>query len=158
MRVTTDSKEETGRGIRQSMSDLHTWVGLLLGWVLYAMFLTGTVSYFKDELSQWARPELARLAETPDAAVVAQRIATELATAAAGTSQWSIRVPDGRNTSVYAFWRTPPGGEGRRGFSEGNFDPATGQKVTSRGTLGGEFFFRFHFQFHYMPVQWGRQN
>ena len=31
-------------GIRQTMSDLHTWVGLLLGWFLYAMFLTGTVS------------------------------------------------------------------------------------------------------------------
>ena len=39
-----------GPGIRQSMSSLHTWAGLLLGWVLYAMFLTGTVSYFKDEL------------------------------------------------------------------------------------------------------------
>ena len=32
------------RGIRQTMSELHTWTGLLLGWVLYAMFLTGSVS------------------------------------------------------------------------------------------------------------------
>ena len=31
-------------GIRQTMSDLHIWTGLLVGWVLYAMFLTGTVS------------------------------------------------------------------------------------------------------------------
>ena len=37
-------------GIRQTMSDLHTWTGLLAGWILYAMFLTGTVSYFKDEI------------------------------------------------------------------------------------------------------------
>ncbi|MGM4964624.1 PepSY-associated TM helix domain-containing protein [Tardiphaga sp. 1201_B9_N1_1] len=138
------------------MSSLHTWVGLLLGWVLYAMFLTGTVSYFKDELSQWMRPELARLVEVPDQAVVAQRIANELGDIAAGTSQWSIRLPDARNNSAYAFWRTAPRGTGQRAFGEGNFDPATGQKVTSRETLGGEFFYRFHFQFHYMPVLWGR--
>lgn len=150
-----DKEAQTaGRGIRQSMSGLHTWAGLLLGWVLYAMFLTGTVSYFKDELSQWMRPELARLSQVPDQAAVAQRIADELGNLAAGSSQWSIRLPDGRNNSVYAFWRTR--GQGQRAFGEANFDPATGQKVSSRETQGGEFFFRFHFQLHYMPVVWGR--
>ena len=90
-----------GPGIRQSMSSLHTWAGLLLGWVLYAMFLTGTVSYFKDELSQWMRPELPRLSQIPDQAAVAQRVADELGNIAAGTSQWSIRLPDERNNSAY---------------------------------------------------------
>lgn len=155
--MTSESdRDDTGRGIRQSMSDLHTWVGLLLGWILYAMFLTGTVSYFKDELSQWARPELARLAERPDAAVVAQRVANTFDKIAPGTSQWSVRLPDDRNNSAYAFWRTAPREPGQRGFAEGHFDPATGERVNSRDTLGGEFFYRFHFQFHYMPVVWGR--
>jgi uncharacterized iron-regulated membrane protein len=155
--VKTDNDVQVaGRGIRQSMSSLHTWAGLMLGWILYAMFLTGTVSYFKDELSQWMRPELPRLAQIPDQAVVAQRIADDLGNVAAGTSQWSIRLPDARNNSVYAFWRTPTRDPGGRAFDEGSFDPATGQRVTSRGTLGGEFFYRFHFQFHYMPVIWGR--
>ena len=155
--MTTKSEQESaGRGIRQSMSDLHTWVGLLLGWVLYAMFLTGTVSYFKDELSQWARPELARLTERTDAAVVAQRIATVFDKVAPGTSQWSVRLPDDRNNSAYAFWRTASREPGQRGFAEGHFDPATGERVNARDTLGGDFFYRFHFQFHYMPVPWGR--
>lgn len=150
-----DKEAQTaGRGIRQSMSGLHTWAGLLLGWVLYAMFLTGTVSYFKDELSQWTRPELARLSQVPDQAAVAQRVADELGNVAAGSSQWSIRLPDGRSNSVYAFWRTR--GQGQRAFGEANFDPATGQKVSARETQGGEFFFRFHFQLHYLPVVWGR--
>jgi uncharacterized iron-regulated membrane protein len=154
---TDDNARVAGRGIRQSMSDLHTWAGLLLGWVLYAMFLTGTVSYFKDELSQWMRPELARLSQAPDQAVVAQKIADELGNIAPGTSQWSIRLPDARNNSAYVFWRSSGRNAGQqRAFGEGNFDPATGHKVTSRETLGGEFFFRFHFQFHYMPVVWGR--
>ena len=143
-------------GLRQTMADLHTWVGLLLGWVLFAMFLTGTVAYFKDELSQWMRPELPMQASVPDPALVAQRMADRFAEQIAGASQWSIRVPDARTNSVYAFWRAPRGAPARRGFGEGNFDPMTGQELASRATLGGDFFYRFHFQFHYMPALWGR--
>ncbi|WP_051953262.1 PepSY-associated TM helix domain-containing protein [Xenophilus azovorans] len=137
------------------MSDLHIWAGLLVGWLLYAMFLTGTVSYFKDEISQWMRPELAHQAEVPDPALVAARIAGELQTVAAGSPQWSIGLPDARNNTAGAFWRTP-GVEGRRAFQSATFDPATGHKVAARDTGGGEFFYRFHFQFHYMPVLWAR--
>lgn len=138
------------------MTNLHTWVGLLLGWVLYAMFLTGTFAYFKDELSQWMRPELPMQASVPDPALVAQRMADGFSQRIAGTTQWSIRLPDARTNSVYAFWRAAPGEKGRRGFGEGHFDPMTGEELTSRATTGGDFFYRFHFQFHYMPAVWGR--
>ncbi|MBI0434708.1 PepSY domain-containing protein, partial [Roseomonas sp. KE0001] len=47
-------------GFRQSMAWLHTWSGLLVGWVLFLIFLTGTASYFRPEISFWARPELHR--------------------------------------------------------------------------------------------------
>ncbi|MFT3717637.1 PepSY-associated TM helix domain-containing protein [Pseudorhodoferax sp.] len=143
------------RGIRQTMSDLHIWAGLLAGWILYAMFLTGTVSYFKDEISQWMRPELPHQAEVPDPALVAARIAGELQMVAASSPQWSIGLPDARNNIASAFWRTP-GVEGGRAFQNATFDPATGHKVAARDTGGGEFFYRFHFQFHYMPVLWAR--
>lgn len=150
-----DEPRLSAPGIRQSMSDLHTWVGLLVGWILYAMFLTGTVAYFKDELSQWMRPELAHQVTVPDPAVVAQRVANELETIAPGSPQWSMRVSDDRNNRVYAFWRAPRG-QAARGFGEGTFDPQTGKSVAARETLGGDFFYRFHFQFYYMPVAWGR--
>ncbi|MET1115172.1 MAG: PepSY-associated TM helix domain-containing protein [Comamonas sp.] len=143
-------------GLRQTMSDLHTWTGLLLGWFLYAMFLTGTVSYFKDELSQWARPEIARQFELPDPAAAAQRVADTLAQMAPGSLQWGMRMPDARSNTVYSFWRTAPMQPGRRGFAEGNFDPVTGAAAAARATQGGDFFFRFHFQFHYLPAVWGR--
>ena len=102
-------------GLRLTMADLHTWVGLILGWVLFAMFLTGTIAYFKDELSQWMRPELPMQASVPDPALVAQRMADRFAGQIPGTSQWSIRVPDARTNSVYAFWRAAPGAASRRG-------------------------------------------
>ncbi|MGY8523656.1 PepSY-associated TM helix domain-containing protein [Paracidovorax citrulli] len=144
------------RGIRQTMSDLHTWAGLLVGWLLYAMFLTGTVSYFKDELSQWMRPELAQQSAAPDPATVAQRVAQTLAVEAAGSPQWSLQLPTDRINVVNAFWRMPAAKPGVRPFGEATFDPATGERVAARDTQGGDFFYRFHFQFHYLPAQWGR--
>ena len=137
------------------MSSLHTWMGLLVGWLLYAMFLTGTVSYFRDEISQWTRPELAAQSSAPDAAEVAQRIVGTLSSLAPGSAQWSFGLPDGRNNVASAFWRVPAT-PGRRGFESATFDPASGRKVEARDTTGGDFFYRFHFNFHYMPVIWGR--
>lgn len=142
-------------GLRQSMSDLHTWTGLLVGWLLYAMFLTGTVAYFRDETSQWMRPELPAQAAVPDAAEVAQRIVGTLTTLARASPQWSFTLPDDRNNVVPAFWRNPQA-QGQRRFESATFDPATGRKVDARDTRGGDFFYRFHFQFHYLPVLWGR--
>ena len=151
--------EPKAPGIRQTMSDLHTWAGLLCGWFLYAMFLTGTVSYFKDEISQWMRPEMPHRSVVPDAAEAAQRIAGKLQELAPNAPQWSMRLPDERYTTMDSFWRLPRGqtaGPNGRSFGSANFDPLTGDKVASRETVGGEFFYRFHFQFHYMPVLWGR--
>lgn len=108
------TKQAVPRGIRQTMSDLHIWAGLLVGWVLYAMFLTGTVSYFKEEISQWMRPELAHQRVVPDAAEVAPRVARELQQLAPDSPQWSMRMPDERNNVVSTFWRVPSTENGRR--------------------------------------------
>ena len=147
--------EKKAPGIRQTMSDLHIWAGLLVGWLLYAMFLTGTVAYFRDETSQWMRPELPQQTQVPDPALVAQRLVDTLGRMAPDSPQWSFSLPDDRNNVSTAFWRNPKATSGR-GFEDATFDPATGAKVAARDTLGGEFFYRFHFNFHYIPVIWGR--
>lgn len=153
---------DTGRGIRQTMSDLHTWAGLLVGWLLYAMFLTGTVSYFKDEISQWMRPEVPHQQRAPDVAAVAQNVTDRLSTLAPNSPQWSVYLPTERNPVANVFWRNAPApkaagtNSASRSFGEATFDPATGQTLKARDTLGGEFFYRFHFQFHPLPVLWGR--
>ncbi|GAB7539715.1 PepSY-associated TM helix domain-containing protein [Burkholderia sp. 3C] len=145
------------RGVRQSMSDLHTWAGLLCGWILYAMFLTGTVSYFKDEISQWMRPELTHQQRTPDPAEVAARVVAQLGTLAPQSTQWGITLPTDRSNVAGTFWRLTPAEMGKgRFFGEAAFDPVTGRVTQARDTLGGEFFYRFHFQFFYMSPVWGR--
>lgn len=143
------------RGIRQTMSDLHIWAGLLAGWILYAMFFTGTVAYFRDEMSQWMRPELPAQRHVPDAAEVAQRIVGAFATLAPASPTWNIGLPDERNNVVNVFW-LDPNVPGRAGFRTAVLNPSTGQKLNARDTEGGDFFYRFHFQFHYMKPLWGR--
>jgi len=142
-------------GLRQTMSNLHTWTGLLVGWVLYAMFLTGTVSYFRDEISQWMRPELAHQAHLPDAAETAQRLVNTLSVLAPDSAQWSFGLPNARNNVSNAFWRDPHV-SGRGGFKTATFDPTTGEQVEGRQTRGGDFFYAFHFQFHYLSPLVGR--
>ena len=57
-RAKTPTKAPNDRkGFRQAMLWLHTWAGLVLGWLLFAIFLTGTLSFFRNELNLWTHPE-----------------------------------------------------------------------------------------------------
>lgn len=57
--VKRQQKDKTKvKGYRLLMSDVHTWFGLLLGWLLFTIFLMGTVSYFNHELTAWMQPEI----------------------------------------------------------------------------------------------------
>src|SRR5690606_14519835 len=42
---------------RQAMAWVHTWFGLLLGYVLMAVFFFGSLSVFDREIDRWAVPE-----------------------------------------------------------------------------------------------------
>ena len=142
----TDGARE---GFRQAMAWLHTWTGLVLGWVLFAIFLAGTFAFFKQELNLWSRPELHALppAGPLTAAQLAQaeRSLNALAPSAAG---WRFSAQDERRPQASAFYREPPAKPGERvRFVQRWFDPATGEAVATRNTFGaGEFFYRFHFE------------
>ena len=55
---TKTTRQPEQEGFRQAMAWLHTWAGLIFGWLLFAIFLTGTLAYFKDEISHWMQPEV----------------------------------------------------------------------------------------------------
>ena len=146
---------------RQSMAWLHTWSGLLVGWVLLAMFLTGTATYFRPEITRWMEPETGMPA---DYHIAAAGAAAYLSKVAPDAKSWSITLPDERQATASVFWQPQPepGEEerprrrGRNRDTHATLDAATGEVVKPRETRGGEFFYRFHFQMHYLPVIWGR--
>ncbi|MDH0646624.1 PepSY domain-containing protein [Pseudomonas sp. GD03858] len=139
-------------GLRQAMAWLHTWTGLIFGWLLFAIFLTGTLSYFKDEISHWTQPEVQFHPLDPVASLgMAQRY---LEANAGHASTWFIRLPSERDAALGVTWRDP-NGVGRAAFTNKALDARSGEAVEARDTRGGEFFYRFHFQLQ-MPHPWGR--
>jgi uncharacterized iron-regulated membrane protein len=137
--------------LRQAMALLHTWTGLLLGWLLFAMFATGTAAYFQDEITRWMQPEVAGSADPVSSAEGALRF---LERRAPDAQTWFITVPNSRSATTQVFWQ-PAEGRGRRGETSAVLDPS-GQEITARETRGGAFLYRFHFDLHYMPVIWAR--
>lgn len=141
---------------RQSQSSLHTWSGLVVGWVLFTIFLAGTVSYWREDINRWMRPELG--AAPPPEQAVAGAVAF-LNARAPDARSWYIELPD-RTEGARLFWqpRPKPGETPRRGRRRDTqaLVGADGQPVHTRETMGGEFLYRFHFDLHYMPVIWAR--
>jgi hypothetical protein len=121
------------------MAWLHTWSGLVIGWVLYMMFLTGTATFFQDEISVWMRPELGRYAP-PEAAI--ERAAEHLAEVAPKAEAWTITPPDARDPSIKVTWRVDGVTSPRQ-----LLDSRTGEPVAVRDTRGGDFFYRLHYRF-----------
>ena len=134
--------------LRQSMALLHTWTGLVLGWLLFAMFATGTSAYFQDEITRWMQPEVTGSA---DPVASAEGAARYLERNAAGAGYWYMTLPNGRSATTQLFWQPGDGGKYREAIVD-----QQGREVTVRETRGGYFLYRFHFDLHYMPVLWAR--
>lgn len=142
-----------GMGFRQSNAWLHTWVGLLLGWLLYAVFLTGTLSFFQDEISYWMKPELHAATPGPQSAQLALQ---QLQKHAADAQLWQIDLPDERDPELQIQWFAPGERIGRGGGERVTLDAATGEPLDVRETRGGGFLYRFHFELYAMPRQTAR--
>ena len=145
------------KSFRQSQSFLHTWSGMLLGWVLFLVFVAGTIAFWREGMNRWTRPELARVEQPMRVLAGAQRF---LKGKAPDAKSWFITMPTERTPGAQIFWQPQPReGEPRR--RRGRRDTqaligADGLPATVRETRGGEFFYRFHFDLHYMPVIWAR--
>lgn len=142
---------------RQSMAWLHTWTGLMFGWLLFAMFVTGTAAYFQQEISRWMRPELVATANPTSATQAAIGYLKAMQPDAAS---WLITPPSARNPVTEVFWQPKkvegqPSVRRKRGETSATLD-GRGYPVTVRETRGGFFLYRFHFDLHYMPVIWAR--
>lgn len=142
---------------RQSMTWLHTWSSLVFCWLLYLMFVTGTLGYFDAEIDQWMSPETPPAKEIPsrDAVEIAQRY---LAGEAQGAQRWFIRPAQGRETPhLRVFWEEPEAEDGSRGeFHNVILDVDTGKPLAEpRDTTGAQTLYRMHYRLHYFPGQVG---
>ena len=119
----------------QSMDGLHSWVGLLFGWLLFAVFLTGTLTVFDNEITAWMQPELLEVSsDTRDV----DRAVSSVMELVSRADLWRVDVPTDRPPLLMVKLQK------NRTFSGQAIDPNTGEMVTFRDTQGGDFFFHFH--------------
>lgn len=143
-------------GFRQSMAWLHTWLGLIVGWVLFYIYLTGTLGYLDKEIDYWMAPEKQYFAMQPttrEQLVLAQSRLNEVAP---GAQVWNIQLMGGREAPWLEInWTQKPDVEGGRGVRmRETLHPVSGQPIdnSSRATGGGQLLYRMHYSLAYMSL------
>lgn len=124
--------------LRQSMGWLHTWCGLLFGWVLFGVLLTGSLAVFYTELNLWATPEL----RSPIGIDRAQAVGLGrdyLTREAPDARQWRIVIPTDREPVLRLVWTDAEGIA-----TTHRLDPLTGVRIP-RDMDAGFFFMRYHY-------------
>jgi uncharacterized iron-regulated membrane protein len=146
---------------RQSMAWLHTWVGLVAGWLMFFIFLTGTAGYFNSEIGRWMRPELplANAAPAPSPAQGLALAERHLQAVGAQAMTWDINLPGGRGAQdLSVSWRdaAEPGQRaGRLHQATLAADGSVVPETQARATGGGRLLYRMHVQLHYMHYETG---
>ncbi|MFP4217062.1 MAG: PepSY-associated TM helix domain-containing protein [Phycisphaerae bacterium] len=134
------------------MAEVHTWAGLILGWLLVFVFLTGTAGYFDTEIDRWMQPERPVAPQVEDTALALTHGVNYLTEHAADADSWFLRVPRDRTYSPWLFlsWSDDEGG------GRAELDPNDGELVPSpRDTGGGLTLYRMHYVLHYLPERAG---
>jgi uncharacterized iron-regulated membrane protein len=142
---------------RQSMSGLHTWAGFVLAWLLFFIFVTGSLGYFENEIDRWMKPELEIVSTPIDDFSLLKTAHNKLNTLAADASQWYISYPSARTPYIEISWLQLANSElgTPKQWHEKHIAPYTGSTITTRETSGGEALYRLHYNLHYMPVYLG---
>lgn len=132
---------------RKSMAWLHTWAGVVLGSVLFAVFWMGTLSVFDREIDRWMMPAT-RI--SPAIAPAAAPISLDsvaravLPAVPAGASQWRVDLPTERTPVLRFTYKAADSDPAPR-----QMDPQQLTFLPPQGTLGGSgFIFPFHYGLH----------
>ncbi len=129
---------------RQSMNALHTWCGVVLAGLCFAIFWMGTLSVFDREIDRWTMPAT-RVAPAPQVPSIDRvAAAAEPFIREVGATSWYMLLPTHRVPTVTVGYQDQGGTYRTR-----HADPVTGALLPDQGTLGGTgFIFPFHYGLH----------
>ncbi len=142
-------------GFRQSMAWLHTWLGLSVGWILYYVYLTGTVGYLDKEIDYWMTPDKPYFAATPATREQLAMAQAWLNSNAQGAASWNIQLIGGREAHSLDVTWVEPAMNGTRGATHtATLSPTDGQPIdnNARATGGGQLLYKMHYNLAYMPL------
>lgn len=138
---------------RQSMGWLHTWAGFTFAWLLFFIFITGSLGYFENEIDRWMKPEIIVVNESMDEFEILNSAKQQLNTLAIDAEQWFIAYPTTRDPYIKISWLSLANAElgAAKQWREEYITPYTGDIIPTRNTSGGETLYRLHYNLHYVP-------
>ena len=122
--------------IRDSLTWLHTWGGVFLGSVLFAVFWMGTLSVFDREIDRWMNPEsrLTTLNEDFSLDIILEKYLPP------EVSRWEIVYPSERDKVLRLFYM------GSGGYERVDINPVNLERLSYTETAGGTgFIYPFHY-------------
>ena len=128
---------------RLSMAWLHTWAGVVLGALLFAIFWMGSLSVFDREIDRWMMPEtrFALPDSRPSFDAIARTAARIVPTDA---RRWQAVLPTARAPVVRIYYE-----EANGDFAMRDLDPTAAAALPDAGTWAGtRFIFPFHYRLH----------
>lgn len=125
---------------RASLNWMHTWIGVVLGALLFAIFWMGTLAVFDKEIDRWMAPTTRLAISSEPISLDALRPSLDAAIAGKAPN-WQAILPTERQPVVRVNYR-----DGKESVVR-YLDPATGVALPDPGTLAGS---RFLYPFHYM--------
>jgi uncharacterized iron-regulated membrane protein len=143
-------------GFRQSMAWLHTWLGLVTGWLLFYVYLTGTLGYLDKEIDYWMTPDKKFFAAQPTTREQLALAQTRLSAVAADAQTWKIQLIGGREAPWLEInWTQQPTDSSARAVPKREtLHPVTGEPFdnSARATGGGQLLYRMHYSLAYMTL------
>jgi uncharacterized iron-regulated membrane protein len=136
------------------MSWLHTWAGFAFAWLLFFIFVTGSLGYFENEIDRWMKPEIAIVNDAIDDFEILNSAKQQLTIQASDADQWYLAYPSKRNPYIKISWLQSANAElgTPKQWHEEYLAPYTGEITTTRETSGGETLYRLHYNLHYVPA------
>ena len=136
------------------MAWLHTWSSVVIGWLLFFVFVTGSASCFMYDITRWMEPERPLEQTFPAPQATQAEWALDFLAAHASTAhKWEIKLPHERNQPDNGASRTRLVVRAFPGGLRWELDPLTGQELAPlevRSTEGGEVFRNMHHKLYYM--------
>lgn len=132
-----------GATFRESMSWVHTWAGVVIGALLFAIFWMGTLAVFDREIDRWMSPQT-RLATDPTALSLDRDVLPMMAKLdpRRTSTNWHVVLPSDRIPYIQLRHDGPNGKYVKYAVSRDG-------RVLDAGSLGGTGFINpFHYSLH----------
>ena len=132
---------------RQIQALLHSWFGIIVLWIIFFIFLTGSIAYFRTEINVWAQPEVvSQIQKIPSAQHSAHTAFDYLNQHASDAKRWRVTVANERMPVNLLQWQD------KAGKHQLLQNPSTGELLNPvRNTLAGDFFFKLHYTLYPLP-------